>query len=98
MIWGVVIQIPKKWWVILLKSLLNFNQFIWAGAKQPVHSFLGGKGLGIQQGTNVWDGLSKSVHLYVTSSMLTTVTMKHNMFAEIFIENVMMQANVFFFA
>ena len=28
----------------------------WVGAKQPVHSFLGGKGLGIQQGTGVWVG------------------------------------------
>ena len=27
-----------------------------AGAKQPVHSFLGGKGLGIQQRTSVWVG------------------------------------------
>ena len=26
----------------------------WAGAKQPVHSFFGGKGLGIQQGMSVW--------------------------------------------
>ena len=25
-----------------------------AGAKQPVHLFLGGKGLGIQQGKSVW--------------------------------------------
>ncbi len=25
-----------------------------AGTKQPVHWFLGGKGLGIQQGTSVW--------------------------------------------
>ena len=33
-----------------------------AGAKQPVHSFLGGKGLGIQQGTSVWVGLPKSSH------------------------------------
>ena len=24
------------------------------GANQPIHSFLGGKGLGIQQGTSVW--------------------------------------------
>ena len=28
---------------------------------QPVHWFLGGKGLGIQQGTSVWVGLSKSL-------------------------------------
>ena len=32
----------------------------WAGAKQPVHWFLGGKGLGLQQGTSVWVDSSKS--------------------------------------
>ena len=31
----------------------------WAGANQPVHWFLGGQGLGIQQGTCVWVGLPK---------------------------------------
>ena len=31
-----------------------------AGAKQPVHWFLGGKSLGIQQGTSVWVGSPKS--------------------------------------
>ena len=30
------------------------------GANQPVHWFLGGKGLGIQQGMSVWVVLSKS--------------------------------------
>ena len=30
-----------------------------AGAKLPVHSFLGGKGLGVQQGMSVWVGLPK---------------------------------------
>ena len=30
------------------------------GAKQLVHSFLGGEGLGIQQGTSVWVGSPKS--------------------------------------
>jgi hypothetical protein len=30
-----------------------------AGANQPVHWFLGGKGLGIQQGTSVWVGSPK---------------------------------------
>ena len=30
-----------------------------AGAKQPVHLFFGGKGLGIQQGASVWVGLPK---------------------------------------
>ena len=34
---------------------------IWpAGTNQPVHWFFGGKGLGIQQRTSVWVGLSKS--------------------------------------
>jgi hypothetical protein len=32
-----------------------------AGANQHVHWFLGGKGLGIQQRTSVWDGLPKFV-------------------------------------
>ena len=27
-----------------------------AGVNQPIHWFVGGKGLGIQQGTNVWVG------------------------------------------
>src|ERR1700738_5325503 len=31
-----------------------------AGVNQPVHWFLGGKGLGIQQGTSVWVGWPKS--------------------------------------
>ena len=30
-------------------------------ANQPVHWFFEGKGLGIQQGTSVWVGLSKSI-------------------------------------
>ena len=30
------------------------------GAKELVHWFLGGKGLGIQQGTSVWVSLPKS--------------------------------------
>ena len=30
-----------------------------AGANQPIHSFLGGKGLDIQQGTSVWVGSAK---------------------------------------
>ena len=30
------------------------------GANQPVHRFLGGKGLSIQQGTSVWVGSPKS--------------------------------------
>ena len=32
------------------------------GANQPVHWFLGGKGLGIQQGMSVWVGSPKSSH------------------------------------
>ena len=31
-----------------------------AGVNQPIHWFLGGKGLGIQQGTSVWVGSPKS--------------------------------------
>ena len=31
-------------------------------AKQPVHLVLGGKGLGIAQGTSVWVGSPKSTH------------------------------------
>ena len=36
-----------------------YNTYQGAGAKQPVHWFLGGKGLGIQQGTSVWVGSPK---------------------------------------
>ena len=35
------------------------------GAKQPVHWFFGGMGLGIQLGTSVWVGLPKS-YKYLT--------------------------------
>ena len=38
----------------------------WVGANQPVHWFLGGKGLGIQQGTSVCVGLPKSFKPVVT--------------------------------
>ncbi len=38
-----------------------------AGAKQPVHSFLGGKGLGIQQGMSVW------VEVWVGSPKLSLI-------------------------
>ena len=31
-----------------------------ARVNQPIHLFLGGKGLGIQQGMSVWVGLPKS--------------------------------------
>ena len=34
--------------------------FMWARVNQPVHWFLGGKGLGIQQATSVWIGSPKS--------------------------------------
>ena len=49
-------------------ELSHFNSFDYnwsrmygfeAGAKQPVHWFLGGNGLGIQQGTSVWFGSLK---------------------------------------
>ena len=36
-----------------------------AGANQPVHWFIEGKKLGIQQGTSVWVGSPKSSHAYV---------------------------------
>ena len=39
------------------------NRFVpmhWSGANQPIHWFLGGKGLGIQQRTDVWVGSPKS--------------------------------------
>ena len=39
------------------------------GTNQPVHWFLGGKGLGIQQGTSVWVGSPKS---YVTLTWYNT--------------------------
>jgi hypothetical protein len=32
-----------------------------AGANQPIHWFLGGKGLDIQQGTSIWVGSPKSI-------------------------------------
>ena len=39
---------------------MNWFVQIWpAGANQPIHSLLGGKGLGIQQGTSVWVGSPK---------------------------------------
>jgi hypothetical protein len=34
-----------------------------AGANQPVHWFLGDKGVGIQQGTSVWVDLPKSLSI-----------------------------------
>ena len=41
---------PVQWW----------RSYNWARAKQLTHWFLGGKGLGIQQGTSVWVGSTKS--------------------------------------
>ena len=43
-----------------LPPLLRFALPFEAGANQHVHSFLGGKGLGIQQGTSVWIRSPKS--------------------------------------
>ena len=34
---------------------------IWVGANQPIHWFLEGKGLGIQQGMSIWVGSPKSL-------------------------------------
>ena len=45
--------------MILTCSSLR-KPFMKVGANQPVHWFLEGKGLGIQQGTNVWVGSPKS--------------------------------------
>ena len=44
-------------------------------AKQAVHSFLGGKGLGDQQGTSVWVGSSKSKVGYKWSLMYLPLTL-----------------------
>ena len=47
---------------------LRVGEFNTAGAHQPVHWFLGGKGLiGIQQGTSVWVGSPKSFNTSVMS-------------------------------
>ena len=51
------------------------------GAKQPVHSFHGGKGLGIQQGTSLWFGSSKSyqklVFMQAPQSKMEEFTDRH---------------------
>ena len=50
-----------------------------AGANQPVHWFPEGKGLGIQQGSSVWVGLSKSslgVHSFCFVTCITNVGVK----------------------
>ena len=39
---------------------LSRQCYEWVGANQPVHWFLGDKGLGIQQGRSVWVGSPKS--------------------------------------
>ena len=62
---------PNKWMKYTTPNLT-------AGANPLVHQFLGGKGLGIQQGTSVWVGSSKSklTHAWenplVEHSVLTT--------------------------
>ena len=38
----------------------DWPQLTWHGPTQLVHSFLGGKGLGTQQGTSIWVASSKS--------------------------------------
>jgi hypothetical protein len=43
-----------------------------AQANQPVQCFLEGKGLGIQQGTNVWVGSPKSLETLELKSLLST--------------------------
>ena len=52
-------------WKLGLLPLHTGSQFLspkcdMVGVKQPVHWFLGIQGLGTQQGTSVWVGLSKS--------------------------------------
>ena len=51
---------------VLLVSVLggtpNHIPVKWAGAKQPVHLFLGNKDLGIRQGMSVWVGSPKSLN------------------------------------
>ena len=46
-------------WLSLSHSFVFEVVQIAARAKQPVHWFLGGKGLGIQQGTSAWVGSPK---------------------------------------
>ena len=41
-------------------SFLLYRILWGVGVKRPVHLFLGGKGLGIQQGTSVWVGSPRS--------------------------------------
>ena len=49
-----------------------------AGAKQPIHWFLGGKGLGIQQGTSAWVGLPKSSTQHPANEMLKFSSTLHD--------------------
>ena len=49
--------------MLLLKQ--GVMALVWAGTKQPVYWFLGGKVLGIQQGTSVWVGAPKSTRVLV---------------------------------
>jgi hypothetical protein len=48
-------------------NLEHMKRFTMAGAKEYVHWFLGGKGLGIQQGTSVWVGSPKSLTTWLVS-------------------------------
>ena len=50
----------KSWARLFTAPLYRWHGGHVAGANQPVHWFLGGKGLGIQQGMSVWVGSPKS--------------------------------------
>ena len=52
--------------LVLIQSNVKSCAHTRVGAKQLVHWFLGGKGLGIQQGTSVWVGSPKSTHKHVS--------------------------------
>ena len=54
-----------------------------AGAKQPVHLFLGGKGLGIQQGKSVWVGLPKSSTQWPCINLGLELILEHTFFAHV---------------
>ena len=64
------LQAPTSLQVTLQVQTLNSSScvkdgyliyLVRAGAIQPIHWFLGGKGLSIQQGTSAWVGLPKSL-------------------------------------
>ena len=61
--------LPNPWYLLFLLGFTLsvpyapstlFTTNLWAGANQPVHWFLGDKGVGIQQGTSVWVDSPKS--------------------------------------